>query len=168
MAAAATPSTTRRAQRLDPYSGSPRHGPKKFEEEMVEGRPLPGKTPVGKRRRRRIPGIALRLSVASRTSDELTVLVGESTTFGSIHVCSPATLLTSASASALGYVRVRACPASSKFVPKASPGRNSTRCEGNCSYSIMRHWRAVRFPREFRQNVCNQVKTQRGVPLRVA
>ena len=48
VAAAATPSTTRHAQRLDPYSGSPRHGPKKFEEEMVEGRPLPGKTPVGR------------------------------------------------------------------------------------------------------------------------
>lgn len=70
------------------------------------------------RRRRRIPGIALRLSVASRTSDQLTVLVGESTTFGSIHVCSPATLLTSASASALGYVRVRAVPLRRSLFPK--------------------------------------------------
>jgi hypothetical protein len=44
----ATPSTTRRAQWLDPYSGSPQHGPKKFEEEMVEGDHYPERRPLGR------------------------------------------------------------------------------------------------------------------------
>ena len=48
VAAAATPSTTRCVQWLDPYSGSSQHGPKKFEEEMVEGDHYAERRPLGK------------------------------------------------------------------------------------------------------------------------
>lgn len=129
------------------------------------------------KRRRRILGIALRFSVASRTSDELTVLVGESTTAGSIHVCSPATLLTSASASALSCVRAGV----SRFVESLFPKRLLAWAEialvlgvrviahSTTAVRIIRHWQTGEqsgFRASFGK--MEPVETQRGVPLRVA
>ena len=94
------------------YSGSPRHGPK------VRGRDgrrstLPEKTPIGR------GGGEFEIlcdSVASRTSDQLTVLVGRHLW---LHPCLQSCDATySASASALGYVRVRAVPLRRSLFPK--------------------------------------------------